>query len=153
MHKELLVIARELADREPGRPKKESLARAVSTAYYALFHALADLCGRELIGAWRPWTPFRHIYRSLEHGTARRVFEAMRASRDFGTDAKRVGEAFVLLQKLRHEADYDLGYRTIRQEVHDLIDRADESIALLNHLDPGERKLLAARLIGRTRAS
>lgn len=153
MHEELLTIAREMAVRDTGRPKKESLARSISTAYYALFHALAEWCARELIGAWRPWQPFRHVYRSLDHGTARKVFEVVRGSAEFGNDAKRIGEAFVLLQKLRHAADYDPAYRTVRQEAQDLIDRAEEAIELLKQLDPAERKLLAARLIGRTRTT
>ena len=68
MYQQLLLIARELAGREVGRPRKESLARAISSAYYALFHAVAEFCGRELVGVWAPWEPFRHVYRSLDHG-------------------------------------------------------------------------------------
>ena len=38
---DLLEQARHLANREPKRPKQASLRRAVSAAYYALFHLLA----------------------------------------------------------------------------------------------------------------
>jgi hypothetical protein len=38
---DLLEQARHLANREPRRPKQASLRRAVSTAYYALFHLLS----------------------------------------------------------------------------------------------------------------
>ena len=153
MHQELLAIARDLAGRGRGRPRKESLARAVSTAYYALFHALAEFCGRELVGAWTPWGAFRHLYRSLDHGQARKVFETFRTNSDASDDLKRIGESFRVLQKLRHDADYDPGFRTARREVEDLIDQAREAIALLEQLGPVERKLLAVRLIGRTRTS
>src|SRR5712664_67396 len=37
---DLLEQAQHLAQREPKRPKQASLRRAVSTAYYALFHLL-----------------------------------------------------------------------------------------------------------------
>ena len=37
---ELLELARELANLHPGHPHQASLRRAVSTAYYALFHLL-----------------------------------------------------------------------------------------------------------------
>ena len=37
---DLLEQANHLARREPKRPKQASLRRAVSTAYYALFHLL-----------------------------------------------------------------------------------------------------------------
>jgi hypothetical protein len=38
---DLLEQALHLANREPKRPKQASLRRAVSTAYYALFHLLS----------------------------------------------------------------------------------------------------------------
>jgi len=46
---DLLAQARLLATKEPRRPKDASLRRAVSTAYYALFHLLTDEASRFLI--------------------------------------------------------------------------------------------------------
>jgi len=40
LHDDLLQQARFLANREPVHPRQASLRRAVSAAYYALFHAL-----------------------------------------------------------------------------------------------------------------
>ncbi|MBK7760929.1 MAG: hypothetical protein IPI35_31860 [Deltaproteobacteria bacterium] len=40
LHDDLLAQASRLARSEPRRPKQASLRRAVSTAYYALFHLL-----------------------------------------------------------------------------------------------------------------
>lgn len=153
MYRELLAIARELAMRDAGRPRTESLARAISTACYAVCHALAEFCGREMIGAWAPWQPFRHVYRSLDHGNARKVFEGLGGNADFGTETTLFGEAFLLLQRLRHAADYDPGYRTVRREVPNPIERAEEAVGVLGRLPPAERKLLAARLIGRARTT
>jgi uncharacterized protein (UPF0332 family) len=45
---DLLKQAYHLANRESGEPKQASLRRAVSTAYYALFHLLID----EAVGNW-----------------------------------------------------------------------------------------------------
>ncbi len=42
---DLLEQARHLANREPKRPKQASLRRAVSRAYYALFHLLTAAAG------------------------------------------------------------------------------------------------------------
>lgn len=39
---DLLQQAYDLASKEPENPKQTSLRRAVSTAYYALFHLLID---------------------------------------------------------------------------------------------------------------
>lgn len=152
MYAELLQIAFELANRETGHPRYVSRSRAVSTAYYALFHALAEFCARQLVGAWRPWKPFRHVYRSLDHVSARKVFEGLRRSGEFSDDAVTAGEIFRQLQELRHAADYDPGYRVSRGETLGLIERVRQAIDLINGLEPEERKLLAARLIGRTRS-
>ena len=51
---ELLRIARQLANgvfaSHPGNPRDDELRRAISTAYYALFHSLAASCADTLIG-------------------------------------------------------------------------------------------------------
>lgn len=46
---DLLAQARLLATREPKRPKQASLRRAISNAYYALFHLLVDQSCRFLV--------------------------------------------------------------------------------------------------------
>jgi hypothetical protein len=40
LHSDLLTLAREMVDRKPLAPVEAELRRAVSTAYYALFHLL-----------------------------------------------------------------------------------------------------------------
>ena len=42
LHGDLLRQARHLAAKEPRRPLQASLRRAVSAAYYSLFHLLVD---------------------------------------------------------------------------------------------------------------
>src|SRR5438309_3480401 len=49
LHADLLLQARQLATREPRRPRQASLRRAVSTAYYALFHLLISEATSRLI--------------------------------------------------------------------------------------------------------
>ena len=46
----LIKTARALLPAKPGRPRNTDLRRAVSTAYYALFHCLARSCADTLIG-------------------------------------------------------------------------------------------------------
>ena len=45
---DLLEQAYDLAQKEPANPKQASLRRAVSTAYYSLFHLLID----EAVSKW-----------------------------------------------------------------------------------------------------
>ncbi len=63
LHDDLLEQAKHLANREPRRPKQASLRRAISAAYYALFHLLVDEatkllavdfehCGNSPVGPW-----------------------------------------------------------------------------------------------------
>jgi uncharacterized protein (UPF0332 family) len=46
----LIVTARKLAKASPKKPRQADLKRAVSTAYYALFHALAKNAADQLVG-------------------------------------------------------------------------------------------------------
>jgi hypothetical protein len=48
---DLIATARRLAKASPKRPRQSDLKRGVSTAYYALFHALARDCADLLVGA------------------------------------------------------------------------------------------------------
>lgn len=57
------------------RPKQASLRRAVSTAYYALFHLL----GIELAKNWKRVEERSTIARMLDHGPMARVCAAKRA--------------------------------------------------------------------------
>ena len=53
LHNELLRQARHLATKEPRRPLQASLRRAVSAAYYALYHLLVDDAVRRMVTAHR----------------------------------------------------------------------------------------------------
>lgn len=153
MHGELLRLATALASDSGGYPRWVARSRSVSTAYYALFHALAERYARELVGAWRPWAPFRHIYRSLDHGQARKVFSTIRNDRGFSEAVRLIAETFIDLQEQRHGADYDIGYRASVVEVAVVLNRARDAIDSLDRIDAAERKLVASRLIGRTRSA
>lgn len=145
---DLLSLARELARREAGRPKSVSLRRAASTAYYALFHALARLCAQSLVGqkAWRHYTP---IYRSLDHSRARSVLNALKRQQQAFGD---VASAFEILQDLRHEADYSPEpFSLSRNGTLDLIDSAERAITTLERLTADEKLGLAVRLVVKPR--
>ena len=91
------------------------------------------------------------MYRSLDHGHAQTVFKGILSDPAFGENARIVGRVFIALQDQRHGADYDLGHRIAESAVARLITQAERAIELLQDLPSAERKLLAARLIGKTR--
>ena len=95
---DLLSLADGLA-RQKGRPslRQAAFRRAVSTAYYALFHALCTICCDGLI-RWSRTDLVDRTYRALDHGTARRKLAALASAAGSGAPLKRVSGAFGLLQ-------------------------------------------------------
>ena len=90
------------------QPNQEAARRAVSTAYYAAFHALTASNADTLVGtptdqlttdAWL------RVYRRLDHGNAR---EQLRQNRqNFSARAATFTDLFLDLQNERHNADYN----------------------------------------------
>jgi hypothetical protein len=116
----LLNLARELVDRNPGAPIEEDLRRGVSTAYYALFHLLVQEAMVRIVAdvALRP-----RVARSLQHDKMKNVcqeYADAKVDPDTGLLTTKAGHvittqlfdvslAFVTLQSARHEADYHAG--------------------------------------------
>jgi uncharacterized protein (UPF0332 family) len=89
-------------------PTNVHVRRAISNAYYALFHALADSNASALIGSPNDAASaaaWSRIYRGLDHSMARR--ELQRNRRDFSLQAQDFVDTFSDMQRLRHSADYD----------------------------------------------
>lgn len=152
IHDDLLELADYLAHREPGRPKQVSLRRAIATAYYAVFHALAFLCADTLVGWSKAWQSVTPIYRSLDHATAKRLFDRDRDGAIFGDQVAAIGRIFNLLQEARHTADYDPQPLSLsREETLELIDHAREAVQTTRTIPAEKRLLLAVHLIAKQR--
>ena len=83
---DLLEQAYHLANREPESPKQASLRRAISTAYYALFHMLVD----EAVGKWTVERQRSILARTFDHGKMKRICGGvLEASRSGGTATQR----------------------------------------------------------------
>lgn len=152
MADDLIDLARELENREAGRPKSVSLRRAVSSAYYGLFHALAYLCADQSIGWRRPYDLFTPIYRSLDHGRARSALSAIRQQGQRGTPTEVVALAFAALQDARHDADYSPeSFSFNRGGALELIGVAERAIVAVNTLSADEKLTLAVKLVFKSR--
>jgi len=150
MHDDLLDIAKHLALLDERKPRQTSLRRAISSAYYALFHALAALCADELVGHSKPWDLYTPIYRTLDHGRAKDVMKRLLTASS--GDIAIIGQTFILLQERRHTADYDPSpLRMGRSETLDLIDQARRAVSRLAGLGKSDRLLVAIQLIARIR--
>jgi uncharacterized protein (UPF0332 family) len=133
---DLLDQARLLAEHGVGRPRQADLRRAISAAYYALFHRLIESSTTSIISGRAAQTS---LARAFEHGPMKKVCTQF-ASPNFPNhlaavvppptlDLRTVAEAFVELQEERHEADYNTGVAYTRAETRSLVQRAETAFA------------------------
>jgi hypothetical protein len=105
--------------------------RAVSAAYYALFHHLNSSAAGLIAPNVQPETNHR-IQRWFEHAEMKRVcgrFLATKLDKPLldligeaaSADLRNVAQTFITLQEARHNADYNLGYSLGSDEAQQLI--------------------------------
>jgi len=113
------------------------LRRALSTAYYAVFHKLAKDAADLLVGgssSERSLPAWQQTYRGLQHRRVREMCAAQnsRIKRTFAKFPKEIrdfAETFVSLQEQRHRADYDPLFRgATRTNVLQAINQARDAI-------------------------
>jgi uncharacterized protein (UPF0332 family) len=126
----LIVTARKLAKASPTKPRQAEVRRAVSTAYYALFHALAKNAADVLVGVGRSraneaWV---HVYRALDHGFAK---NACQQTRTVPATFVACADEFIELQEARHKVDYDPRISLSRIEALEWAMRAEVAIGNL----------------------
>ena len=128
------------------KPRQSDLRRAVSTAYYALFHALCRNCADALIGtvgANRSEPAWSQAYRSVNHGQARDRFRNGTVMAKFSPDIQDFGNVFLDAQRKRHSADYDPSYRAAKAAVLTDIGSAEAAIGKLRSASMKDRRALA----------
>ena len=143
---QLLELAYHLADMN-GSPSQASLRRAVSTAYYAIFHLLID----EAVSNWAVVHQRNALGRTFEHKGMKKVCEdyvknfysaGQPAS---GVQLKNVAQTFSSLQQERHTADYDVSFnwsRTNAMAQVDIASSAFEDWRAIRTLAPAQDYLL-----------
>ena len=139
-----LEQARHLARRERTRPKQASLRRAVSVAYYALFHLLCDEASSVLVRGIRNSDELQaRTARTLEHGTMARVCRAfesgalppgLRFLGPLDADLRFVAQIFGRMQEQRHAADYNTQAQFSRTDTLNLIDQTEAAFDAYNRV-------------------
>jgi uncharacterized protein (UPF0332 family) len=134
---DLLEQAKHLANREPQRPKQASLRRAVSTAYYALFHLLST----EAALNWKRPHQRHLVARLFDHGKMKAACDKRRAEcarfiaqnpapgpdLDQERSLQVVTDTFFQSQQKRHTADYDNGTQWTHTNVLTVIDAVEDA--------------------------
>ena len=116
----------------PGDPKQVDLRRAVSAAYYALFHLLTT----EAAQNWKHQTQRNRFARIFDHGRMKtcsskvssRPLPADPAEALIATDLKLVADSFVTLQQARPTADYDNSKVWSRTQAYETIVQAQDAM-------------------------
>jgi len=146
---DLLIQARELVLKDKRKPRQATVRRAVSTSYYALFHFFSDKVTRAIIGGQNDFAEVRSWQaRALEHGVMKKVckffgnttdpvFQDFETKLNFTTppEIARIAQAFVELQELRHDADYDLSEPITKSDATKAIQQTDLAFRLWNALE------------------
>jgi uncharacterized protein (UPF0332 family) len=128
------------------------MRRAVSTAYYAMFHALCRLCADQFIGGKHEKTPaWQRVYRAMEHKTAKNALLRKEVT-DLHPALATFGVTFAILQDKRVAADYDpVSFSIYFDETNSLVDQADSAIKSLYGIDDDIKRNLATILLLRVR--
>ncbi|MGA8170717.1 MAG: hypothetical protein WB816_07790 [Methylocystis sp.] len=151
----LLHLADELTRGSSSGGKEDSTRRrrAVSTAYYAVFHELTRMCADELLGGddeTRGTNEYERVYRALDHGSLKTAFssEPLRGNRTL----THIGDRVVRLQSERIRSDY-LPERQLysRNQSADIVNLAKSTIKLIEGLSRPDRRTLAVYLIFKNR--
>jgi hypothetical protein len=160
----LLEQAKHLAKREKKKPRQASLRRAVSTAYYALFHFLIH----EATLNWKRIDQRALLGRFFEHGKMKAASERQRAEintylrtnpgpcqeLECAKHLHNVADTFFHAQQQRQKADYDNAAAWTRTGVLGLIDLVDSAFKSWHEIreEPTAQAYLIS-LLGNTRGS
>ncbi len=144
----LLALAQELANLHPESAHQASLRRAVSTAYYALFHLLIS----EATANWARPELRAMLGRCFEHGPMKTASEARvaqinaalkgglkdaaggGAERAAALRLRTVANAFIQAQQRRNDADYNMAKEWTPVEVDAQIASVQEGFQAWNSI-------------------
>lgn len=126
---------------QAGPPRQADLRRAISAAYYAVFHLVLTAMADEFVGvSKRDDMRYVLVYRSLDHRSLREhcqnvVKPVMPAklvpfapSNGWGTEIQAFAGVVIELQEKRHLADYDPNFRVKTSDVRLAIATARRAI-------------------------
>lgn len=155
LHEDLLDQASQLSAIDPLRPRQANLRRAVSSAYYALFHFVIARASAELVGAAFHRRELRHlISRLFDHAEMKSACASfgggtlpVAVTRTLGPlpvpePVRDLAKTFVMAQDFRHQADYDLAGTFSRTEVAQFVKRIRQDMNSFDQMPASDAKSL-----------
>jgi hypothetical protein len=137
----LLDQASTLTEAQARHSTETDLRRAMSAAYYAVFHAIASAAADSIVPANKRATEqYARVYRSISHGALRKLCDRVRSKNlAFGSDIREFAAAVADLQEKRHSADYDPTFTAIRLDTRLTIHAARSAISQFEAAPAAER--------------
>lgn len=162
---EFLDAARLLVSSSSSYPSDARIRRAISTAYYSIFHSCLTCAAERFVGPANASQPaYALIYRGFNHAQMKRLCEEVDRSPmktklaeqlkkpDVHAELRAFATNFVLLQQLRHMADYDPQVSLLVSDAEDAILAADEGIKALLRAPEDDRTDFLALLLTNLRS-
>lgn len=166
LHRQLLSQAKRLANLDPKRPQQANLRRALSTAYYAIFHFFIYHAWRSMLGTLNANRPFRDVLsRAFQHAEMFKACKSfaggtlpdsvtpdMNPSFSVPVAIRTAAQTFCDAQEKRHSADYNLSASFRRSDVLATIKGIEDAMASFNAIraQPESRFFLACLVTWRT---
>ena len=141
-----LRTARKLLTGHRGRPRQADLEKAVSAAYYAVYHGFNHNNADMLVGTSgsnRSNPAWRQVYRAMDHGYARHQCRDQYVMARLPSQIQSCAETFAALQEKRHQVDYDPAASLSLAEAHYWVDAAAQAIAELAKAPLKDRRAFA----------
>lgn len=158
MHADLLAQAEALATMDAKKPRQVNLRRAVSSAYYGIFHFLVTEACCAQFGAQHAQTPYRNVIaRAFSHTVMKAACTAFGGGTlkdtvikglprnpagryEIEPEIQKISRRFVALQEKRHFADYDRSEQFKRSDVLELIEVTKDRIEKFSALPMSDGK-------------
>ena len=143
-----------------GAPRQVDLRRAISSAYYGLFHFTMATLADEFVGlTQRPSGRYALVYRSVDHRALRilcaevqkqtppRNYSPYIPANGFGQNIQAFATAAIELQEKRHRADYDPVPRFRTSDAKLAIGTALSAVRRFTRASPERRKAFLTLLL------
>ena len=156
----LFEQADKLITPQTGRPRQVDIRRAISAAYYAIFHATITAAADQFVGMTnRDESRYGLLYRSVDHKWLRELCKEVQRSTPssnfrpytpvggFGADIAAFAAAVVALQAKRHTADYDVMVRMNRSDAVLAIAEARAALARFDRASQQQRLAFLSLLL------
>lgn len=147
-----------------GPPRQVDLRRAISDAYYGIFHATLAAAADQFVGASKRATrQYALVYRSISHGAIRelcldvkkqtlpRLLARHAPPAGFGANLLAYAEVLVDLQERRLSADYDPLMRYQRAHAFAAVGAAQNALTRFKNTTDAEREAFLALLVFKPR--